>query len=94
VNILQAIEQTPPPASASKAAKPTDAEATATAEDENLTTTLSEIDKLISDVVVEKEVVAKFQTRERKLMKPLQSDRISTYSTWAANNSLKRTNQS
>jgi hypothetical protein len=58
VNILQAIEQTPPSASASKAAKPTDVEATVTAKDEKLATTLSEIDKLISDVAVEKEVVA------------------------------------
>jgi hypothetical protein len=60
VNILQATEQTAPPpsASASKAAKSTDAEATATPEGEKLATTLSEIDKLISDVVVEKEVVA------------------------------------
>jgi hypothetical protein len=48
----------PPSASASKAAKPTDIEATATTEGEKLATTLSEIDKLISDVVVEKEVVA------------------------------------
>ena len=45
-------------ASADKAAKPTDAEATVAVKDENLTTTLSEIDKLISDVVAEKEVAA------------------------------------
>jgi hypothetical protein len=53
MNILQAIEQTLPPASADKAAKPTNAEATITAEEENLTTTLSEIDRLIPDVVAE-----------------------------------------
>jgi hypothetical protein len=67
VNILQAIEQTPPSASASKAAKPTDVEATATAENENLTTTLSEIDRLISDVVVEKEVVATISDKGKKI---------------------------
>jgi hypothetical protein len=57
MSILQAIEQTPCSASVEKAAKPTDAEASITAEDENFTTTLSEIDRLISDVVAEKEVV-------------------------------------
>jgi hypothetical protein len=67
VNILQAIEQTSPPASASKAAKPTDAEATATAKDENLTTTLFEIDRLISDVVVEKVLVATIPDKGKKI---------------------------
>jgi hypothetical protein len=67
MNILQAIEQTPPPASASKAAKPTDVEDTTAAEDENLTTTLSEIDRLISDVVVEKEVVATVSDKGKKI---------------------------
>jgi hypothetical protein len=67
VNILQAIEQTPPPASASKAAKPTDVEATATAEGENLTTTLFEIDRLISDVVVEKEMVTTITDKGKKI---------------------------
>jgi hypothetical protein len=67
MNILQAIEQTPPPPSADKAAKSTDAEATATAKDENLTTTLSKIDRLISDVVVEKEVVAAVSNKGKKI---------------------------
>jgi hypothetical protein len=57
----------PAPASANKATKPTDAEATATAEDENFTTTLSEIDRLISDVVVEKEVVATASDKGKKI---------------------------
>jgi hypothetical protein len=56
MNILEAIEQTPPLATTDKAVKSTDAEATTAAEDENLTTTMSEIDRIISDVVVEKEV--------------------------------------
>jgi hypothetical protein len=67
MNILQAIEQTPPLASVDKATKPTDVEAAAAAEDENLTTTLSEIDRLISDVVVEKEVVAVVSEKEKKI---------------------------
>jgi hypothetical protein len=67
INILEAIEQTPPSASADKAAKSTDAEATAAAEDENLTTTLSEIDRLISDVVAEKEVAAVASDKGKKI---------------------------
>jgi hypothetical protein len=67
MNILQAIEQTPPPASADKATKPTDAKATVAAEDENLTTTLSEIDRLILDVVVEKEVTTVVLDKGKKI---------------------------
>jgi hypothetical protein len=67
MNILEAIEQTPPSASTYKAANSTDAEATIAAEDENLTTTLSEIDRLISDVVVEKEVAAVVSDKGKKL---------------------------
>jgi hypothetical protein len=61
MNILEAIEQTSPPASADKAAKSTDVENTITAEDENITTTLFEIDRLISDA-------------GRELKKPLQKE--------------------
>jgi hypothetical protein len=67
MNMLQAIEQTPPPSSADKAAKPTDAEAVVAAEDENLTTTLSEIDRLISDVVAKKEVATVVSDKENKI---------------------------
>jgi hypothetical protein len=67
MNILQAIEQTQPLASTDKAAKPTDAEATVVAEDKNLTTTLSEIDRLISDVVAENEVVVEFSDKRKKI---------------------------
>ena len=67
MNILEAIEQTLPPASVDKAAKSTDAEATVAAEDENLTTTLSEIDILISDVVAEKEVAAVVFDKGKKI---------------------------
>ena len=47
MNVMEAIEQTPPPALADKATIPIDAEDTAVAEAENLATTLSEIDRLI-----------------------------------------------
>jgi hypothetical protein len=67
LNILEAIEHTPPSASAEKATKLTDAESTVAAEDENLTTTLSEIDRLISDVVVEKEVPAVVSDKGKKI---------------------------
>jgi hypothetical protein len=67
MNILEAIEQTPPSASADKAAKSTDAEGTIAAEDENLTATLSEIDRLISDVVAEKEVGAVVFDKGKKI---------------------------
>jgi hypothetical protein len=47
MNWMQAIEQTPPPSSAAKAAMPVDAEDTARAEADELATTMSEIDRLI-----------------------------------------------
>jgi hypothetical protein len=54
MNIMEAIEQTPPSASTDIVTISVDAEATAAAENENLTTTLLKIDRLISDVVAEK----------------------------------------
>jgi hypothetical protein len=68
VNILEEIKQPPPPpsTSASKVAKLIDVEATTTAECEKLATTLSEIDKLISDVAVEKEVVATISDKGKR----------------------------
>jgi hypothetical protein len=56
INVMQAIEQTPPSASATKAAMPVDTEDTARAEAEELATTISEIDRLISDVVAEENI--------------------------------------
>jgi hypothetical protein len=58
VNVMQAIEQTPPSASAAKASIPVDTEDAAGAEAEELATTMSEIDKLISDVVAEENMAA------------------------------------
>jgi hypothetical protein len=55
---MQAIEQTPPSALAAKAAMPVDTEDTAEAEADELATTMSAIDRLISNVVVEENVAA------------------------------------
>jgi hypothetical protein len=58
MNVMQAIEQTPPPASADKEIMLVGAEDTATAEADNHATIMLEIDRLISDVVAEKDVAA------------------------------------
>jgi hypothetical protein len=55
---MQAVEQTPPSASAAKVAIPEDTEDAGKAEAEELATTMSEIDRLISGVVVEEIGVA------------------------------------
>jgi hypothetical protein len=64
MNVMQTIEQTPPPASVEKTIVSIDAEDTVRAEaneampeTNNLATTMSKIDRLISDVVPEKNVV-------------------------------------
>jgi hypothetical protein len=67
MNIMEAIEHTPHSASADKATIPTDAEATTAAKAENLITTLSEIDRLISDVVVEEDVAAMTSDKGKKI---------------------------
>jgi hypothetical protein len=54
MNVIQAIEQTPPSASLVKAAIPVNAESAGGAEAKEFVATMSEIDKLISDVVEEK----------------------------------------
>ena len=53
MNIMQAIEQTPPSASATKAAIPTDAENAGEAEAEELAATMSKVDRLVSDMVAD-----------------------------------------
>jgi hypothetical protein len=53
---MQAIERTPPLASASRMVPAASAEAEAAAETANLVSTMSGIDKLISDMVVEETV--------------------------------------
>jgi hypothetical protein len=56
MNVMQAIEQMPPPASADKTVVPVGPEDNAGAKADELATTLSEIDRLISDVVAEKDI--------------------------------------
>ena len=58
MNVMQAIKQTLPPASADKTTMPIDAEDTARAKADELATTMSEIDRLISDVVAKENVAA------------------------------------
>jgi hypothetical protein len=58
VNVMQAIERTPPSASATKIATAAGVKADAVAEVEELATTMSGIDKLISDMVAEETGVA------------------------------------
>jgi hypothetical protein len=53
VNIMQEIEQTSPSASATKAVIPADAEDAGEVEAEELVATMSEIDRLVSDVVAD-----------------------------------------
>ena len=53
VNVMQAIERTSPSASAMKATIHADAEDAGNAEAEELAVTMSEIDRLVSDVVVD-----------------------------------------
>jgi hypothetical protein len=53
VNVIQAIEQTPPSASATKVAIPADAEDADKAKAEELAVTMSEIDRLVLYVVVD-----------------------------------------
>jgi hypothetical protein len=67
MNVMQAIEQTSPPASAAKEAMRVDAEDTTRAEADELTTTMSEIDRLISDVVAEKDVAAAPSDKGRRI---------------------------
>ena len=94
MNILQAIEQTPPLASADKTVKSTDTKTVVVTEGEDLTATMSVIDKIISDVAVEKEVATEVSNKGKKLKKSLRKKQTSTFSTWVANNFPKRIWQS
>jgi hypothetical protein len=53
VKIMHAIEQTPPSASVTKAAIPTDDKDVGEAEAEELAATMSEVDRLVSDMVID-----------------------------------------
>jgi hypothetical protein len=97
---MQAVEQTPPSASATKIVTAASVEVDAAAEVKNTDeakTTMSDIDRLISDVVkdvaIEGEIAAA-PSIERELMLVLWAKNISIFGTWVAKNCLKRTSQS
>jgi hypothetical protein len=75
---MQVIEQTPPSTSAMKAAIPVDAEDAGKAKAEDLAAKMSEIDKLISDLVAEIDNTP--STRK-----------VLIFGTWVAKNFLRRT---
>ena len=91
--MMQAIEQTPPSASAAKAAMPVDTKDSVEAEAEELATTMSDINKLISDVVAE-ENMATSPDKGKESKMPLRKTKILTFGTWVAKNISKRINQS
>jgi hypothetical protein len=71
MDVMQAIQKTPPPSSTEKTVVPADAEAEANEfapEVENLGTTMSEINRLISDVAPEKDI-AKVSTDKALALK-------------------------
>jgi hypothetical protein len=75
MNVMQAIEQTPPPASAEKTIMHADAEDTTGAEADNLATTMLEIDRLISDVVLEKDVAEAALDNEKRIEETSSEDK-------------------
>jgi conjugal transfer/entry exclusion protein len=75
MNVMQAIEQTLPLASADKDIMSVDAEDTARAEANNLATTMSEIDKLISDVIAEKYVAATPSDKRKRIEETSSKDK-------------------
>jgi hypothetical protein len=72
-----------------KAAMPVDAEDTARAEVHELATTMSEIDRLISDVFADENVVVA-PDKGKELKMPLRKIKILTFGIWVAKNFLKR----
>jgi hypothetical protein len=99
MNVMQVIQKTLPLASVEKIVVPANAEDTADAEAnevapgvENLGTTMSEINRLKSDVAPEKDI-AKVSTNKASALKMKELKRLLrrtqswTYDTWAAKNS-------
>jgi hypothetical protein len=82
-----------------RAAIPADTEDAGGAKAEEFATTMSEIDKLISDVVAEKtDVVAQksmvvVPDKGKKIV-PVQKRKILTFGSWVARNFLKKMSQS
>jgi hypothetical protein len=100
VNVMQAAEQTPPSASTAEIVTAAGVEADAAAEVKNTdetVTTMSDIDRLISDVVKDvaiKKEMAAAPSKERDVDASPSGEKISIFGTWAAKNCLKRTSQS
>jgi hypothetical protein len=102
VNVMQAIERTPPLASASKitpvaSAKATteadaSAEASATAEAANFENTLSGIDKMLLDMAAEEQLRLQRRswpqclTKGKRLSMLLRKKKTSTFGTWSGKN--------
>jgi hypothetical protein len=93
VTVMQAIERTPPSASASKitpiasAEAVAEADASAEAAAANLESTLSGIDKMLSDMAAAAEkVMATVPDKGKKLLMPLRKKRTSTFGTWSVKN--------
>jgi hypothetical protein len=91
---MEAIEQTPPLASATAEAN-ISAEAAAAAEAANLESTLSGIDKLILGMPTEETIAAAERswpqclTKERKLSMLLRRKKILTFEAWLGKNYLR-----
>jgi hypothetical protein len=91
VTVMQAIERTPPSASSSKITPITSAKADASAEaaGANLESTLSGIDKMLSDMAAEEtataaeNVMATMPDKEKKFPMPLRKKSASTFGTWS-----------
>jgi hypothetical protein len=100
VNVMQAVERTPPSASAAKIVTAASAEADAAVEVKNsdeAETTMSDIDTLISDVVKDvavEEEMATAPNKEWEIDASPSGENISIFGTWADKNCLKRTSQS
>ena len=97
MNMMQAIEQTPPLASGKKTIVPAEAEDAAEAEAneatpeiDNLITTMSESGRLISDVVPKKNVVETSTDKGKRTKETSQEDKNFDLGTWVANNFTKR----
>jgi hypothetical protein len=105
---MQAIEQTPPSASAVKTAIPADAEAEAEdaieAKDAGeAEATMSDIDRLVSDMVADvtaetnvaaEEIMATVQMKEKKLIILLRMRGVLIFGTWAVRNCPRKTSWS
>jgi hypothetical protein len=97
---MQAIERTPPLASAGKMSTAASAKAEAAAKAAKLATTTSRIDKLISDMVAEETDVAAEESmaatpdKGKKLLILLRERWILTFGTLVARNCLRQTRRS